>query len=303
MKSPSRQSAARGFTLVELMISITLGVLILGAVISVFVGTKRAFRTQESTSEVQEGGRFLSYLMHPYIRLAGSLGQPENISPAEYLDVFRRPDETAITRASGNDPNTAADLLRPIWGVDNAGAAVAGITPKAGTDVLIARYLGRNQIGTAGNSDGVINTCLGLPDAGDPSANGLRFQDMAEVTFFLNLDTPSSLSCRARIFTRPAAAARWTNGPQPLIAGVDDLQFLYGVDTNGNFVANQFFTANNVPNWQQVVSVKMIARLVGTQTTEGSDTADPGNELKGVEDRRLFSEFSSTIQLRNRARP
>lgn len=53
----SRDVAARGFTLVELVVALLLGTLVLGAAGQVFLATERFFRLQSSRLEVHEGMR------------------------------------------------------------------------------------------------------------------------------------------------------------------------------------------------------------------------------------------------------
>jgi type IV pilus assembly protein PilW len=50
----------RGLTLVELMIGLALSLLILGAAVSVFMGTKETFRLEEDVSALQENYRFIA---------------------------------------------------------------------------------------------------------------------------------------------------------------------------------------------------------------------------------------------------
>ncbi|MGC8853868.1 MAG: PilW family protein [Halothiobacillaceae bacterium] len=52
------RNKARGFSLVELMIALVLGLLVIGAVISVFITNQQAFRTAENMARLQENARF-----------------------------------------------------------------------------------------------------------------------------------------------------------------------------------------------------------------------------------------------------
>lgn len=61
----------RGFTLVELMISLVLGLLLILGVISVYVTNQQAARTNEGLARLQEGGRIAFELMSRELRQAG----------------------------------------------------------------------------------------------------------------------------------------------------------------------------------------------------------------------------------------
>ncbi|QEY10987.1 prepilin-type N-terminal cleavage/methylation domain-containing protein [Cellvibrio sp. KY-YJ-3] len=64
----------KGFSLVELMISITLGLILMGGVIQMFISSKTAFNTQRGVSNVQESGRLAIEFMARDIRMAGFMG-------------------------------------------------------------------------------------------------------------------------------------------------------------------------------------------------------------------------------------
>jgi len=64
----------RGLTLVELMISITLGLVVVGAVSYLYIGSRGAYRGNESLAHIQEAGRFAMDSITRDIRRAGALG-------------------------------------------------------------------------------------------------------------------------------------------------------------------------------------------------------------------------------------
>ena len=66
--------AERGMTIVELMIAMVIGLIVLGAVSSVFISTRQTFRTTDSLSRIQESARFALEMMARDIRMAGYIG-------------------------------------------------------------------------------------------------------------------------------------------------------------------------------------------------------------------------------------
>lgn len=68
------QRGARGFTLVELMIAMVLGLVVIGGVVSVFVANKQSYRTNEALSQVQDHGRTAFEFLARDIRMAGLTG-------------------------------------------------------------------------------------------------------------------------------------------------------------------------------------------------------------------------------------
>lgn len=63
---------ARGFTLVELMIALVLGLLLIGGVSSVFLANKQSYQTNEALSQVQDRTRVAYEFLARDIREAGS---------------------------------------------------------------------------------------------------------------------------------------------------------------------------------------------------------------------------------------
>lgn len=94
---------------------------------------------------------------------------------------------------------------------------------------------------------------------------------------------------------------------QELVEGIEDMQIVYGVDTDADGTPNAYLTANDVTaaNWARVVSVR-ISLLARTIDDNLSASAVP-YDYNGISDitpgdRRLRRAFTTTIALRNRLR-
>ncbi len=61
----------RGFTLVELLVAMALGILITLIVIQLFAGTKQTYRLQEGLTRVQENGRIAMHIIADEVRKTG----------------------------------------------------------------------------------------------------------------------------------------------------------------------------------------------------------------------------------------
>ena len=61
-----------GFSLVELMIAMTLGLIVLLAVGSIFIGSRQTYRVQEDNARLQEAGRYALEVLGRSIRQAGA---------------------------------------------------------------------------------------------------------------------------------------------------------------------------------------------------------------------------------------
>jgi len=94
--------------------------------------------------------------------------------------------------------------------------------------------------------------------------------------------------------------------PQELVSGVESMRVLYGVDLTGSQVPSQYVTANNVANWNTVVSVRVALLLrssIGAVPQPAA--AVPMTLLESTPaftpplDTRLRQVFIATIGIRN----
>jgi len=99
---------------------------------------------------------------------------------------------------------------------------------------------------------------------------------------------------------------RGLGAAQELVEGIEQIQVLYGVDTNGDVIVDAYRTANNVGNWNDVISVS-VALLARSIEQYGVDTDQRTYTLLDVTvaapaDRRLREVFAATASIRNRVR-
>ncbi len=74
MTKPFHLRTARGLSLVELMVALTLGLLITAGLLQLFNSSKVTFQTSDALARVQENGRFAVELMKRDLRQAGTHG-------------------------------------------------------------------------------------------------------------------------------------------------------------------------------------------------------------------------------------
>ncbi|MET0536078.1 MAG: prepilin-type N-terminal cleavage/methylation domain-containing protein [Steroidobacter sp.] len=80
-------SHIRGFTLIELMVSMVLGLVIVGGATGVILANKQSYRTNEALSQVQEGARTAFELLARDVREAGITGCDSSGRVANVLDT------------------------------------------------------------------------------------------------------------------------------------------------------------------------------------------------------------------------
>ena len=127
-----------GFSLVELMVASTVGLLVVGGLVTVFVQTGRSNTAMARLNEQMENGRFAQQLLREDLWHAGFWGE---YSPPETAPTALPPLCTSFSSWTANDKDNV--LRVPVIGSDNnvpAGCDTVVNDRKAGTDVLIVRH-------------------------------------------------------------------------------------------------------------------------------------------------------------------
>jgi type IV pilus assembly protein PilW len=253
-----RRCAQTGFTLVELMVAMTLGMVLMVVISNVFLASKEAYRTTEDLSRLQESARFAVTHLGRVVRMAAYVDDPTAVS---------------VTRGTSFPILT----LPAVTGTEGGGTV---------TDSLTVRY--------QGSADGTVFDCQGNQIAGSAFA-AARFHVAAA----------SDGSGRTSLYCDNTGTVGPTTADVELAQGVDNMQVLYGEDTDGDGTANRYVILSNVGNLDSVVSVR-IGLLMSTlnQVASATDTRIydvVGTSIGPVNDKRVRRMYTTTVALRNRA--
>ena len=289
IKPLSKHKQVGGFTLLELLVSMSLGLFLMAGLIQVLLANSEIFRVQENSSRMQEDGRFAATVLSRTISLTG-------FREYDLVTTYNNGMEALFPQYTTlNQPPAQTFLIgEAVNGTDND--AAGGNNIKDGSDTLAIRYRG----------DGTTRDCLGVA-----VANGL----MSVNRFFV--DDDGTLNCRSDVYNPDTGAAVSTSS-QPLIDNVEDMQIRYGMSTGGvhHDVAAQCYIDAGVAvgnggdctslNYAQVVSVRISLLL-----HSGDDFLTPDNSAQtysyeGADvvagDSRLYRVMTTTIAMRNRVR-
>lgn len=293
--------AARGFTLVELMVGIALGLLVLAAVSLVFLNVSNSRREIERTGRQIENGRFAMQLIGDDLVNAGYFGEfdPRDVGPPA-----AKPDPCSIDVA-----DMKSMVMMHVQGFDPAvvkPSCVSDVRP--GTAVIAVRRTATCVAGGT-NCDPVtvgqvyLQSSLCNADLANPPVAGhyiVAANPAAGVpTFTLTQhDCKTSAPLRAYVMhiyfvannnnvgdgvptlKRAELGADGRFDIVPLVEGIENIQLEYGLDTNGDSVPDATSAdpgtyngcaddACYVANWLNVLTVNVHLLSRATEPTPG----------------------------------
>lgn len=311
----------RGLTLLELLISMSLGLVVVLAATALLLSTKSGYVMQDEHAQIQDAGRYALESIARSVRQAAF----------ENWDTVEAPvlaDAVSGASIAGLD---AKSLSSKTNGISSPTTRSVN-----GSDVLAVRFFGA---GGGTNGDGSMRNCAGFGVAG-PTSLANADESRGWSIFYVANDASGEpeLYCKFRGDNGWAAHA--------IARGVESFQVLYGLDTDVDNMPNQFLNAsainaldeslvlegtttkeqaadrNRKTLWKKVVVVKVAMLVRGTQKARadelvvehslfGSDYADANGSDTGVRMReedfptsvrnRVRKVFASTIQLRNQS--
>lgn len=375
MKTSRQRHAKGGYSLVELLVAVAVGMALMGAVAQVFVSNKVGFQLQNDFSFMQDNARYALASLDYHIRMADHWGGVE----ASQVNV------TAASVAGITDAYCSTTWVLPTAGTDVDG--VTGYDGGSSFPVPNCTHTGLNNSDYAPNTD-VLILRYAHPDAalafnastsysaGDYATSGTTlYQRIAagsgawDVSEWDTLDNTPALRSSAGergeflissglgALTYPSALPDSTHtfnflykayaffirncsdqgadnvcdasdddgDPIPtlamltlsagtviqeeLVEGVEQMQFSYGVDSDGDGSADRYYAATAITDWTDVVTVRM-SLIVQADRSDASFTDGNTYAMAGSysytpatsEQNRHRKLFTKVVQIRNRLR-
>jgi type IV pilus assembly protein PilW len=330
------QRRQRGFTLIELMVAVAIGLLLLAGLSTLFTSNNHAQMEIESANRQVENGRYAMQLMTGDVRNAGFYAEYD---PIELTAPAALPDPCAIDIELIRDA-----IVLPVQGYDNANVLNCLADVKANTDVIVLRHTETCVVGAADCGDAAAggpffqasgcnnNFELGSNDKKmhyQVAANNSGFSlhkrnceetkdsgtpaDLRRLQTHIYFIANNSLAGdgiptlkRAEVVSKGGALSIQI---VPLAEGIENMQLEYGVDSSLDGVADSFTPNVAVSDWSNVVSVKLhlLARTLNPSMTHtdsksyvlGLDAQGQPNIIGATNDKFKRHVFTSLIGLPN----
>lgn len=323
-----KEKRHQGFSLVELMVAMVIGLLILGGAFSLHLSSHKTQVKNEEQMDMVADARFAIEVISYDLRHAGMWGGTNKSG----LISCKSTDEPCAPTATGDTPpmdiseDCAAgwyyNLAQPVFATDNSnpyGSSCISASEEylQDTDVLEVRYADSNipvvlladQVYVRSNFiNGRVFIGGTAPelDAYESSPLTENYELHAYAYFISNYTDTSGDEIPS--LRRMALVNAPSLQSQMLISGVVDLQVQFGVDVTGDQLVDRYdnpnvVTSNN--NWNNVYAAKIWLLMrtdkkqVGIDTTKTFEIAGaPAQDYGGLDDYRYFM-VSSVIDMRN----
>lgn len=245
-----------GFSLIELFISLAIGLALFAGVLSVFVGMRTTSSETSSFGNMQETGRFAISVLTDDLMRQGFWGDMYgSLERSALSGVPATPGSECVGGGFNNGTFPANNTplhFRALWG------ATATVTnpiscinnAKLQSDVIqIKRTISSPVLAAAMNADRyylVTNSTTGqIIDGADPvpaSINNATIWEYQHHVYYVSDDSAGGQNYPVlnRIML--------VNGmdDEPLIDGVEMVKFMYGVDVDNDSIVDTYVAANNM---------------------------------------------------------
>ena len=287
----------RGLTLVELMVSLTLGLLITLAIGYLYTNSRQSYRLNDNVARMQENGRHAMEVISRDVRMAGywgcagrTISTPVNTlnNATDYAYKFGTPVEGhEATGTSTWVPAPDASIPGVVSGTD-----ILTVRGTYGHAVTVLQHPGGNPPGSA---DLKVSVGSGLAKDDivlvSDCSNAAIFQithintsaSMENVVHNTGTGTPGNATkalgkeyaggeirriatftyyIRLNGYDRPTLYRLSRGTAEDLVENVENMQVTYGVDTNRDGAVDEYRTANDVTDWNSVRAVRVRLLLV-----------------------------------------
>jgi type IV pilus assembly protein PilW len=323
--------AQQGFSLVEMMISITIGLMIVAALIGVLTTNANNAKTNDRTAELQSNGLFALNHLQNELRLAGYRGYTPR---APESSSWTSP---AITNECGTAGNFVKNIRQAVWGGNDSNPFSASCIPAASYingDVLVIRHAATSSTLAAAtiassaylrSSYNSASVMSGAVAAGTTNPAGTEIFALRTYAYYIGADdSNAAIPALRRIALKESGDICRINGvdttlttskmcDEMVVSGIEQMQVQYGVSNgvppnatvqyfNGNGISGDH-SATGATDWDKVTSVRiwLLARNAKIENGYVNSTTYPMGDSNftapGDSFRRQL--FTSVVQLRN----
>ena len=347
MRTFNYLNAQKGFSLIELMIALVIGLILIAGVLQVFVGSTVTYSMQSGLSKIQENGRFAMSFLSRDLRQAGYTGCTSNSTFANTLrdasgaipsflditDLVGGNDNMNGTDSYNRVPLTGTDVVEVRFADTGGGCDVDSHNPNAASisceanhsfksgDVLIVTDCSHTAVFQQSNTNnnntisvivhntgsGTDNCTKGLGTPVQCTTNGTAYQFNNGTVMRMNAYryyVANNTLGEPALYRESISTTAGTTGiaASELVEGIENMQILYGEDTNSDGTANYYVPFDEIADADDIISmrVSLLVRSIEDNIVQGNQVINYNGAVSTFNDGHLRKVFTSTIALRNR---
>ncbi|MDP5009001.1 MAG: PilW family protein [Glaciimonas sp.] len=297
MKTHTQFKRHHGFTLVELMISVTIGLVLLLFMSSLYFNSKASTRINDDSAHLQEDGAYALNLIGRNVMQAG-YGKMLSGTTIDFVGQ-------GIT---GYDDCTAGGTSASYACV----TSLPSFTISYQTDDAFDSNTGAGGDCTGATVGAVAASAATAETSTSPEVAAVDAVSAVVVNKFFVAkkkgESTASLYC---------AGNGTSSVAQPILSNVDNLVLTYGVDKNGVYAPAQFLTKAsdvnaltmsglNKDKWDQVITVSVCVEIHSANNVTGGSAKTYikcDGKTGTATDNKLHTSLTRVFTLRNRATP
>jgi len=338
---PQRQ---RGLSLVELMIAMTLGLLLIGAVAGMFLSTSRNYNQDERLSRMQENARYALHVLAQDLGMAGywgplMSGQDINTTGRACLDGSTDPEclglaaQSTLTLSADcapatapSDTNWALAIEDPIEIVPTVSTGSSATSQYScieasdfqdGSDILVVKRVEGQELSSTrdvtgdngelfirtNGSDAMLFEYQSGLDTSESSANG-DWRYLSNIYYIRNHFRQDTDAIPTLVRNKLSGDAI-DSDPEAVAQGIEYFHVMFGIDTDGDAVANIFDAAPSLGDLEDVTAARIhiLARSLSEDPAYENDRTyrlgDVTRDYSANPDGFYRRVFTTTVTLRN----
>ena len=284
-------SRERGISLIEMMIAMTLGLLVIGAMTTIFVNNSQSRRELDKAAQQLENGRYAIQILRDEISMAGyydaiaslpdTLNSTTTSACSGDVDVWKGSMDIAV---QGFTPDTFPCSISAKGGtellfVQRASTAVtAPDALNASNGYLQVSLCGDEYVSAVADKPFRLKAGSGTFDLQQidcKSTNRAPIRQYLRRAFFIagNNVTGDAIPTLKRADFRAQALGTINPDVQALVEGIEDMHFEYAIDTSGDGSPDTFADNPAGAQLQNIVGVRLWLLARALEPSPGYDAS------------------------------
>ena len=284
----------RGFSLVELMVAMFIGLVVIGAVLVNYLSSGASGRSGNALAQMAEDATMALNVIRSHVSQAG-YSRPYGMTANGFQRAYTG---QSVFGCAGSFTNVNVPAIGDLTCAAGGGSHALAVAYEADD---------QNALRTSVAAGNLLMDCVGAGITPVAAAAPVPAYTLAQARFYVD---GGRLMCRGNGGTATATALG--GAPQPLVENIQDMRIWYGLSANETVngvtrpaqQVSRYVDASSVlaAQWNNVRAVRVcvVVRSVAEVNDQASRYIDCTGNTVLPNDRRLYRAFTTTIMVQNR---